>query len=151
MHKNIRSSMLKPFLNWMLILEIIMEKQKRLDWVVCMCASALSGCVRWNVQLVERFLCGNELIFIHPTTSFYVSSRQKHFCAAWSEILCIRSAGSAGVPHLRARVNWADLDGWAGWGSPLAIGSPGLPIAITLLTGSIMRRHQLKACIRSLS
>ena len=52
------------------------EKTKdiRLD-VACMHASALSGCVRWNVQLERRFIYGNELIFIHQTINFYATSR----------------------------------------------------------------------------
>jgi hypothetical protein len=36
------------------------------------------GCVRWNVHLAERFLCGNK-IFIHPNTNFYATSMQKTF------------------------------------------------------------------------
>ena len=37
-------------------------------------------CVRYNVHLAERFLRGNKLIFIHPTTNLY--GRQKLFCAS---------------------------------------------------------------------
>ena len=60
-----------------------MKKQNKLDWMrACMHVSALSGCVRWNVQLAERFLCGNELIFIRLTTNFYATLQQKYFCAA---------------------------------------------------------------------
>ena len=33
--------------------------------------------VRYNVYLAERFLHGNKLIFIHPTTNLY--GRQKKF------------------------------------------------------------------------
>ena len=36
-------------------------------------------CVRWNVHLVERFLRGNKINFIHPTTNFYAMSWPKTF------------------------------------------------------------------------
>jgi len=34
-------------------------------------------CIRYNVHITERFLCGNKLIFIHSTTNLY--GRQKLF------------------------------------------------------------------------
>ena len=36
-------------------------------------------CVRWNVHLVERFLRGNKINFIHSTTNFYAMSWPKTF------------------------------------------------------------------------
>jgi hypothetical protein len=60
--------------------------------------------------LVERFLCGNELVLIHPTTGFYGSSRQKCFYAVRHEILYILLARSLSPP---ACVSW--LEGrWGG-------------------------------------
>jgi hypothetical protein len=63
------------------------EKIKEIRMDACMhaCVSLcqrVSGAVRWNVLLAKRFLCGNELILIHPTTNFYATSRPKLFCAA---------------------------------------------------------------------
>jgi hypothetical protein len=55
----------------------------------------VSATVRCNVQIAERFLCGNELVLIHATIRFYALSRKKPFCAAWPRILCVRSVGSA--------------------------------------------------------
>jgi hypothetical protein len=63
-------------------LRIYNEKTKEIRLDACMHASALSGCVRWNVRLERRFLYGSELIFIHPTINFYAMSRQKCFCVA---------------------------------------------------------------------
>ena len=36
-------------------------------------------CVRWNVHLMERFLRGNKINFIHPTTNFYAMLWPKTF------------------------------------------------------------------------
>jgi hypothetical protein len=41
---------------------------------VSMCQPA-SATVRCNIQIAEKFLCGNELILIHGTTRFYTLSR----------------------------------------------------------------------------
>jgi hypothetical protein len=57
------------------------EKIEEIRMDACMC-QPVSATVRWNVQLVERFLCGNELILIYPTTNFYATSRSILFCAA---------------------------------------------------------------------
>jgi hypothetical protein len=49
----------------------------RMDTSMHACVSAcqpVSGAIRQNVQLAERFLCSNELILIHPTTNFYATS-----------------------------------------------------------------------------
>jgi hypothetical protein len=37
------------------------------------------GCVRWNVRLVQRFLRGKKIIFIHPTTNIYAMLAPKTF------------------------------------------------------------------------
>jgi hypothetical protein len=42
----------------------------RMQACVNMCRPA-SAAVRCNVQIADRFLCGNELILIHATTRFY--------------------------------------------------------------------------------
>jgi hypothetical protein len=44
-----------------------------------MCQTA-STAVRCDVQIAERFLCGNELILIHATTRFY-AFRDKNLSA----------------------------------------------------------------------
>jgi hypothetical protein len=38
--------------------------------------------VKWNVHLAERFLHGNKVNFIHPTTNFYAMLAQKLFYAS---------------------------------------------------------------------
>jgi hypothetical protein len=43
----------------------------RMDARMC---EHVSAAVRCNVQIAERFLCGNELVLIHPTTGFYALS-----------------------------------------------------------------------------
>ena len=66
----------KLFLNQMLRWEIIIKNGR--DWIglhACKHASGVSVFVRWNFQLMERFLCGNELILIDTTTKFYASTR----------------------------------------------------------------------------
>jgi hypothetical protein len=37
------------------------------------------GCAKWNVHITERFLRGNEIIFIHQTTNIYAISAPKTF------------------------------------------------------------------------
>ena len=107
------------------------KKTKEIILDACMHASALSGCVRWNVQLVRRFLCGNELIFNHPTSNFYATSWQKCFCAASSELLCIRSAGSAVVPYMR--VCQPRGPEWLGWlGRSISYLEPRAPNSVAL-------------------
>jgi len=46
----------------------------RIQTCVSMCRSMSAG-VRCNVQIAERFLCSNELIFIYTTTRFCALSR----------------------------------------------------------------------------
>jgi hypothetical protein len=86
-HKNVRSPMMKTVFESDASLKNYCEKIEEIRMDICthVCVSlcqCLSGVVRWNVQLAERFLCGNELILIHPTTNFYTISRPKLFCAA---------------------------------------------------------------------
>jgi hypothetical protein len=45
----------------------------RMQVCVSMC-QAMSAIVRCNVQITERFLRSNKLIFIHATTIFYAMS-----------------------------------------------------------------------------
>jgi hypothetical protein len=54
--------------------EIKMDACMHVSACVSACQS-VSAVVRWNVQLGERFLCGNELALFHATTIFYVLSR----------------------------------------------------------------------------
>jgi hypothetical protein len=117
-HKNVKSWMVKTVFKLDASLRNYNKKMKEIRLDACMHASALSGHVRWNVQVERRFLCGNKLIFIHPTINFYATSWQKRFCAAW------RSPGAS------APQTWmVGLARGIGWGSPLAICSPRLPIA----------------------
>jgi hypothetical protein len=118
--KNIRSSMVKTIFESDALLRNYHEKTRE-NYMRCIPACArqpcqlVSGAVWWNTQLGERFLCVDELTLIHPTTNFYVTSRPKLFCAAWSGFLYIRLAVSAVVPHSRARqLCWPEWVGWLG-------------------------------------
>jgi hypothetical protein len=66
-HKNVRSPMVKTIFELDASSRNYRKKMKEIRMDGCMhaCISLrqrVSGAVRWNVQLAERFLCGNELI-----------------------------------------------------------------------------------------
>jgi hypothetical protein len=72
MHKNIRNLMVKTVFELDASLRNYNEKMNEIRLDACMHACVSS--VKWNVQLARRFLCGNKLIFIHPTANFYATS-----------------------------------------------------------------------------
>jgi hypothetical protein len=78
-HKNVRCSMVKTVFESHVSLRNCREKigeirvDARMQAYVSMCQPA-SATVRCNVQNVERFLHGNELVLIYITTRFYTLS-----------------------------------------------------------------------------
>jgi hypothetical protein len=119
-YKNIRSSMVKTIFESDASLSNYCEKTDEIRVDACMsacvsmCQLALV-CVRWNNQLAERFLCGNELVLIHSTIGLYASSWQKRLYAVWPGNLCVDllcMEGSARVSTWPACVSsWLD---WIG-------------------------------------
>jgi hypothetical protein len=114
-HKNIKSSMVKTVFESDASLSNYREKTDEIRVDACMSARVsmcqlASARVRWNSQLAERFICGNELVLIHSTIGLYASSRQNVLYVVWPGNLCIRSAVSGGFcAHQHLEITHLDL------------------------------------------